>query len=730
MIGGEVRLIPHTRIPSLDSKLILISERVNGRLQMASVSKVSILDYFNIVFEGENGKIESNCKACGTRIQAKRSVTSNFVTHLKRKHPTMYDDFVKRKDMKREGYSSGSLHSFTTNGGNTRYTLPISKGAGGGGGAGGGVGGMGGLEGAAGGVSGGGLTKFDRHDPRQVMISEAIAKMIVRDLQPVSIVENQGFRELLQLLEPRYSPEPQQYIQSQLLPAYAYQAQLATRQALASAHSLSLSLDLWRGSSGATSGYLGVTCHFLASDWQMHSALLACLPLTGGSSGSRVLADFDEVCHSHGVSGRAFRVVADPCPRMTATSVRSCCLPGFLVPPGQDGDDKEAMNNGTEAELGIRNGHGNDGEEEDWENSWEQGLGVSRVDCFSRSLEQCVRDGLRSCPQISSMLAKAACFYHYITTAVPPEKLSQVFDGLVIGRLGNIPDAARDWAAQLKVLRRLLDSVEFLEEMSGPGELALGSTERVLLMEFTDTLEPFTEAWDMVYGDRQTDIPADRHVSISLALPCVLGIRKHLSETTTPHCPGLLLGLSQAVERLLVPILENPLYITATTLDPQFKLTWSSNPEWHRQVVIEELSKQSTAPSPVDLNTDLHPQSQVLPVPAQSPISALSRPCKLFSFIKQRPTTQAKSLEQELAVYLHEEPTDEEALHYWRRKAIDFPLLAQVAKRAFTIPACGTTVESIFTTAERLLLPERGRVLPKNLETLIYLKANYRLLWT
>lgn len=88
----------------------------------------------------------------------------------------------------------------------------------------------------------------------QVLISEAIAKMIVRDLQPVSIVENQGFRELLQLLEPRYTPEPQHYIQSQLLPAYAYQAQLATHQALASAHALSLSLDLWGGLSGVTSG--------------------------------------------------------------------------------------------------------------------------------------------------------------------------------------------------------------------------------------------------------------------------------------------------------------------------------------------------------------------------------------------------------------------------------------------------------------------------------------------
>ncbi|KAM9350972.1 zinc finger BED domain-containing protein 4 [Symphorus nematophorus] len=699
---------------------------------MASVSKVSILDYFNIVFEGENGKIESNCKACGTRIQAKRSVTSNFVTHLKRKHQAMYDDFVKRKDMKREGYSSGSLHSFTTNGGNTRYTLPISTGVGGGGGGGGGggVGGLATLEGGVGGGSGGGVTKFDRHDPRQVLISEAIAKMIVRDLQPVSIVENQGFRELLQLLEPRYTPERQHYIQSQLLPAYAYQAQLATRQALASTHALSLSLDLWRGLPGATSGYLGVTCHFLTSDWQMRSALLACLPLTGSSSGNRVLSDFDEVCHSHGVSGRAFRVVADPF--LATTTVKPCCLPGFLGSPnGQNEDDEEEVDNSNNVGEGIRNGHGDSGEEE-WEDSWEQSLGVCRVDCFSRSLEQCVSDGLRSCPQLSSTLAKAACFYNYVTSAVPPEKLTQVFDGpgLIMGGPGNTPPAARDWAAQLKVLRRLLDSVEFLEEMSGPGELALGGSERAVLRELTDTLEPFTEAWDMVHGDRQADMHTDRHVSISLALPCVLGLRKHLSETSTPHCPSLLVGLSQALESRLAPILEDPLYITATTLDPQFKLTWSSNPDWHRQVLIEELSKHSPASSPIDPNIDLHPQSHTPPAPAPSPVSSLSRPCKLFSFIKQRPTTQAKSLEQELAIYLREEPTDEEALHYWRRKAIDFPLLTQVAKRAFTIPACSTVVESIFTSAGRCLRPEKGRVLPKNLETLIYLKANYRLLWT
>ena len=184
----------------------------------------------------------------------------------------------------------------------------------------------------------------------------------------------------------------------------------------------------------------------------MHSALLACLPLTGGSSGSRVVADFDEVCQSHGVSGRGFRVVADPFPA-TATAMRPCCLPGFLVAPalanGQYGDDAE-MDNGNHAEEGVKNGHGDGREEGDWEESWEQGLGVSRVECFSRSLEQCVREGLRPCSQISATLAKTSHFYNYITSAVPPEKLSQVFDGLVIGGPGNIPDASRDWAAQLK----------------------------------------------------------------------------------------------------------------------------------------------------------------------------------------------------------------------------------------------------------------------------------------
>ena len=41
-------------------------------------------------------------------------------------------------------------------------------------------------------------------NPRASMITNAIGRMIALDYQPYMLVENRGFKELLQILEPRY----------------------------------------------------------------------------------------------------------------------------------------------------------------------------------------------------------------------------------------------------------------------------------------------------------------------------------------------------------------------------------------------------------------------------------------------------------------------------------------------------------------------------------------------
>ncbi|XP_042606508.1 zinc finger BED domain-containing protein 4-like [Cyprinus carpio] len=632
---------------------------------MASKSRVSILDYFNIVCEGENGKIESNCKACGTRIQAKRTVTSNFVTHLKRKHQAMYDEFVRKKDVKREamqmctGPPTGRV---------------ISQ-------------------------SGAGMNKFDYSDPRQSLISEAIAKMIIRDLQPAQMVEYEGFRELLQLLEPRYIPVPCHYIQQQLLPAYVSQVQLAAKQALKGAESCSVTLDLWRSSSvgnNSGAGFLGVTCHFINADWHIRSALLACLPLPDHSNTQQMLSEFDEISESHGISGKVFRVIADLSPCENRSAFR---LPGFNLIGNGEEDEEDGSDEESSAGEAISSNENN--------KSLDQCLGRSRIDCFARLLAQCVKEGVCASPQISVPLNKGAHLYNYIVATVAPEKLVQVF-GSSTSTNWQRPSSIDKWNAQLKILRQMVESMDFLEDIVDRTDLVLGNLEKAELRELVEVLEPFEEASDMVQGDK--------HVSISLALPCVLGLRKHLAEVVTHQCSGIVMGLSQALDRRLAGILEDPLYVTATTLDPQFKLSWSSDSDWHKQVLLEEVGKHARPLSPIENHSEAQP----------SP----SKRCKLFSFIKQRPTAQAKTVEQELSTYLHEEPTDEDPLQYWKRKSIDFPLLSQVAKKVFPVPATTTSVDQIFNLVSKTLRPEQCRLLPKNLDTLIYLKANYRILWS
>ncbi|TSM04878.1 Zinc finger BED domain-containing protein 4 [Bagarius yarrelli] len=642
---------------------------------MASNSRVSILDYFNIVFEGENGKIESNCKACGTRIQAKRTVTSNFVTHLKRKHQAMYDEFLRKKDVKREAYSSGALQSYTPLSGASRTASQ----------------------------SGTGATKFDRSDPRQSLISETIAKMIIRDLQPVQIVENEGFRELLKLLEPRYTPEPRRYIQQQLLPTYSYQVQLATKMALTGVESCSITLDLCTSNDmfvNNTSGYLGVTCHFITPDWKIKSTLLSCIPLQNYRDTQRMLSEFDEICHVHGISGKVFRIVIDPLPCKSRSTVR---LPGFYL-HANNVMNKDEDSSDEENSAGERKSLVSAAEQQ---NSLNQCLGRRRIDCFAHSLSQCIREGICSSSQISASLAKAACFINYVVATVTPEKLSKVF---VTGTIGNGQRPSvldKHWNTQLKTMRQMLESLEFLEDIVDKNDFALNSVEKATLHELVEILEPFEEATDMVQGDK--------HVSISLALPSVLGLRKHLAEVVTHQCAGLVTGLTHALDQKLAGILEDPLFVTATTLDPQFKLSWSSDRDWHKQVLLEEMGKHSQCVSPPEPSLEAQP----------SP----SKRSRLFSFIKERPSTQAKSIEQELAAYLHEEPTDEDPLQYWKRKSVDFPLLSTVAKKVFTVPATTTAVERIFCLVDKTLKPEHCRFPPKNLDTLIFLKANYSILW-
>ena len=159
-------------------------------------------------------------------------------------------------------------------------------------------------------------------------------------------------------------------------------------------------------------------------------------------------------------------------------------------------------------------------------------------------------------------------------------------------------------------------------------------------------------------------------------------------------------------------VLDDPLYICGAILDHRFKVKWSKNVDEHKKVLQEEVSMLS------QLDSSQSSSEDELPAPKRS---------KLFSFMAitgKVHKKRKKNCEQEIQLYLGDDFSCECPLEFWRLKANDYPSLAALAKKVFSIPATSAPVECVFSETGKILNPLRCQMLPKNLETLIFLKMN------
>uniref|UniRef100_UPI00358DEA90 zinc finger BED domain-containing protein 4-like isoform X1 n=1 Tax=Myxine glutinosa TaxID=7769 RepID=UPI00358DEA90 len=613
---------------------------------MASKLKITVFDYFDVVSENGDGKIASQCRTCGAIIHGNRNVTSNFITHIKRMHSLKYDEFTKKRIEANELPRSSEVR------------FPSQQQ-----------------------TSSSPMSKFSQSDPRQKIISEAIAKMIIKDLQSAKIVEKEGFCDLLALLEPHYIMASSKYIQQHLLIQYVSRVQNATRRALRAVESYCITLDIL---GSQMNGYLGLTCYFITHDWAIKSVLLACSHLTGNHTIEKFLAQYAEG-GAHNVSSKIFRLVIGGVAHVS----KGLVLPGFCFQSDEDDSQEDTNTNNSVDEK---------------EDPIYLCFGPPQIECFAHSLELCVKDGLNALPKLFLSLGKAARIINHVRVTLTPEVFEEVFGPMLFSRNETC------WNSQLKVVRKFLEASDFLEEIIDKFNLKLSESDKGVLKELIELLEPFEEAIDMMHGDT--------FVSISLALPCILGLKKHLSKATSnQYCSTIVDSLTQSLDKRLGSLIQDPLYITASILDPRFKLLWSNNTDGHIQTLLQELSKYSTSePTPAD---DKLLEEEVVP----------AKKSKLFSFLKEKPIVQYKGIEEELDAYLREEPLEEGALHYWKRKAAEFPQLSQAAKRILAVPATSAPVEKILCTVGKTF-DVKSQLLPNNLQTLIFLKANYDFLFS
>jgi len=117
-------------------------------------------------------------------------------------------------------------------------------------------------------------------------ITKSIIDMIVLDLQPFTLVEDVGFRRLMNIVAPTYKIPCRKIISTSLLQNTYLEIRLKMMHLFGGLQNFSLTSDTW--TSCATEKYLTLTLHFIDNDWVFKSFVLSTEELATSHTGSNL----------------------------------------------------------------------------------------------------------------------------------------------------------------------------------------------------------------------------------------------------------------------------------------------------------------------------------------------------------------------------------------------------------------------------------------------------------
>ena len=121
---------------------------------------------------------------------------------------------------------------------------------------------------------------------RAQLITRHVGLVIAKDLRPYSVVENSGFKHLVNVLDPKYVLPSRPHFSQVVIPELYSETKAAVQDDLDKALSVALTTDGW--TSRSTESYLTVTAHFIDDDRQMKDYVLQTRPLHESHTGKNI----------------------------------------------------------------------------------------------------------------------------------------------------------------------------------------------------------------------------------------------------------------------------------------------------------------------------------------------------------------------------------------------------------------------------------------------------------
>ena len=479
---------------------------------------------------------------------------------------------------------------------------------------------------------------YDVASPRKQAIDEAVIEMIVRDMQPFSVVEDKGFRNLVKTLDPRYQLPSRKTITTVSLPQLYLKERTRVSKVLKEADAVSLTTDIW--TSRRTQSYITVTAHALGADWTLKSFILDTARMTEAHTARNIKTELEDIMSSWDIKDKVFAIVTDNASNMVAA-------------------------------VGL--------------------MDIHHIPCFAHTLNLVVIDSLKELTGFSATRKKVkaiATYFHMSVKASEELCNAQKSDGFDTP-LKLINEVETRWNSTFFMLERIAKlhtSVTTALCRMEKHHMCITGEELAQINTAVLALRPFDMATREMSGEQ--------FLTSSLIIPMVQMLKEHMNDLSGENSVAAELA-KQLQKRFHCPE-KRLLWSKSTYLDPRFKRHGFSEPEYV-SVVEEKLLSELT---PI-ATQNRQETSCVTTVPSADKSVASGLWSKFDARMKSVFSTATQSIAKphmELSFYKEEDPVfrHEDPLIWWKTHCHILPQMAKLTRMYLSCPATSVPAERVF----------------------------------
>lgn len=507
--------------------------------------------------------------------------------------------------------------------------------------------------------------EFLRRDCSKIknVIEDHIMNLFLWDLQPFTIVEDKGFRAMINFAFPNYVIPPRKYFASTLLSRQYKTVKASTKAAVNdNAETVCLTTDVW--ASRNEDSYLAVMGHYIDKNFVLQSLLLECKVLERKEMEQSLAEELQNIVQDWNISDKVLLAVSD-----------------------SDADIKNAFTI----------------------------LQWKHFVCFAHTLNIAVQKALEN-PAILGILNKVKAIIsdtHLTNSNLVWSKLKKYQELANTDLKRPIQDEATKWNLTLYMLQGF---VEHKEEITSAlrdldddeNAMTLTSYEWGICESLILVLQPCEEV--------SKEISCQKYLSGSTVLPITITLTNALEDVVDPLFPD---EVETCREDLLSEITtrfsnveSSKTFTTSTFLDPRFKL-YFGNP------VIAEKTKRHVIELVTDLIDEEHNEPET-----KSQSLLWEHFNKTMQNI--RPAGSANSnATVEVEQYLDDKvlSPDMNPLDWWRSNQARYPYLAKLARSKLNLMAISVPCKHLFSAAWNITDREY-RTESNKVQQLLFLQQN------